>query len=247
MLIGVDLDKQSITYAAIFGLRSELRLSGDQYSWCVSIFYLGQLLSNWPAAYLLIRLPLRLFIGCTLLPGVVACVCVGLPHSFAGFMAARFRLGLTEGAISPSFVMLTSVFLQKSRASSSRSYMVFHDWLCSNYQSAHHVWHWSRQTFDRSRAGPLFSHCRYNHNLGVAVLLPSPNWYHKGLASDTASARYCNQEARDRSKHSWSGRFQPILSSRGTQITLRLALRVHGTWDYSYDCHHQGDISSVST
>ncbi|CAJ0538754.1 Ff.00g067110.m01.CDS01 [Fusarium sp. VM40] len=112
-LIDLDLDKQSITYAAIFGLRSDLDLHGEQYSWCVSMFYLGQLLSNWPAAYLLGRLPLRTFIGCTVVVWGVSCVCVGLPHNFAGLMAARFFLGLTEGAVSPAFVMLTSVWYKR--------------------------------------------------------------------------------------------------------------------------------------
>ncbi|KAH7194891.1 major facilitator superfamily domain-containing protein [Fusarium oxysporum] len=107
------LDKQSITYAAIFGLRSDLNLTGEEYSWCVSVFYLGQLLSNWPAAYLLGRLPLKTFIGCTIVVWGVACVCVGLPHNFGGMMAARFFLGLTEGAVSPAFVMLTSVWYKR--------------------------------------------------------------------------------------------------------------------------------------
>ncbi|KAH7223075.1 major facilitator superfamily domain-containing protein [Fusarium oxysporum] len=107
------LDKQSITYAAIFGLRSDLNLTGEEYSWCVSVFYLGQLLSNWPAAYLLGRLPLKTFIGCTIVVWGVACVCVGLPQKFGGMMAARFFLGLTEGAVSPAFVMLTSVWYKR--------------------------------------------------------------------------------------------------------------------------------------
>jgi MFS family permease len=107
------LDKQSITYAAIFGLRSDLNLTGEEYSWCVSVFYLGQLLSNWPAAYLLGRLPLKTFIGCTIVVWGVACVCVGLPQMFGGMMAARFFLGLTEGAVSPAFVMLTSVWYKR--------------------------------------------------------------------------------------------------------------------------------------
>ncbi|KAJ4252479.1 hypothetical protein NW762_011080 [Fusarium torreyae] len=107
------LDKQSITYAAIFGLRTDLKLHGEQYNWCVSMFYLGQLLSNWPAAYLLGRLPLKNFIGCTVVVWGVTCVCVGLPHTFPGLMAARFFLGLTEGAVSPAFVMLTSVWYKR--------------------------------------------------------------------------------------------------------------------------------------
>jgi hypothetical protein len=36
-----DLDKQSLSYAAVFDLITDLGLHGSQYSWCSSIFYIG--------------------------------------------------------------------------------------------------------------------------------------------------------------------------------------------------------------
>lgn len=35
------LDKQSLSYASVFGLITDLKLVGTQYSWCSSIFYIG--------------------------------------------------------------------------------------------------------------------------------------------------------------------------------------------------------------
>jgi hypothetical protein len=35
------LDKQSLSYASVFGLITDLGLKGTQYSWCSSIFYIG--------------------------------------------------------------------------------------------------------------------------------------------------------------------------------------------------------------
>lgn len=107
------MDKVAITYAAIFGLRTDLNLKGEEFNWCVSMFYLGQLVSNWPAAYLLGRLPLKGFVGCTIVVWGVTCICVGLPTNFTGMMVARFFLGLTEGAVSPAFVMLTSTWYKR--------------------------------------------------------------------------------------------------------------------------------------
>lgn len=52
-----------MTYAAVFGLRSDLNLSGSQYSWAVSLFYFGQLASEYPAIYLMSRLHLVRFVG----------------------------------------------------------------------------------------------------------------------------------------------------------------------------------------
>ena len=42
----VDLDKQSINYASVFGLREDLRLSRLDLSWAISIFYSGQCASE---------------------------------------------------------------------------------------------------------------------------------------------------------------------------------------------------------
>lgn len=62
----IDLDKQSINYAAVFGLSEDLKLTGSQFSWCVSLFYFGQLCSEYPAAYLMSRLPIIRFVGVTM-------------------------------------------------------------------------------------------------------------------------------------------------------------------------------------
>ena len=39
--IFADLDKQSLSYAAVFGLIEDLDLQGSQHSWCTSTFYFG--------------------------------------------------------------------------------------------------------------------------------------------------------------------------------------------------------------
>jgi ACS family allantoate permease-like MFS transporter len=62
----IDLDKQSINYAAIFGLSEDLELSGTEFSWAISLFYFGQLCSEYPAAYLMSRLPITVFVGVTM-------------------------------------------------------------------------------------------------------------------------------------------------------------------------------------
>lgn len=60
-----DIDKVSLGYAAIFGLIQDLNLKGNQYAWTNSIFLAGQLASEFPAIYLMSRLPLARFVGVT--------------------------------------------------------------------------------------------------------------------------------------------------------------------------------------
>lgn len=42
------------------------------------------------------------------------CMCLAAPKSFAGFAAVRFLLGFAEGAVSPAFITITSVWYRKN-------------------------------------------------------------------------------------------------------------------------------------
>ncbi|KAF9692789.1 hypothetical protein EKO04_008999 [Ascochyta lentis] len=108
------LDKQSLSYASVFGLLTDLSLTSMQYSWCSSIFYVGQLVAEYPFIYLMSKLPLTKFVGATVIIWGIVCMCLAAPQNFAGFAAVRFLLGFTEGAVSPAFVTITSIWYQKS-------------------------------------------------------------------------------------------------------------------------------------
>ncbi|KAK1625536.1 major facilitator superfamily domain-containing protein [Colletotrichum phormii] len=102
------LDKQSINYGSVFGLRKDLHLTGQDFSWIISLFYFGQLCSEYPAAYLMGRLPITLFVGITIIAWGAVGMTLGATHDFAGLAAARFFLGFAEGAVSPAFIIITS-------------------------------------------------------------------------------------------------------------------------------------------
>ncbi|KAL4916203.1 major facilitator superfamily domain-containing protein [Aspergillus aurantiobrunneus] len=112
------LDKQSLSYAGVFGLIEDLQLSNSQYSWCSSIFYVGQLVAEYPFIYLMSRLPLTKFVGATVILWGISCTCLAAPQNYAGFAAVRFLLGFTEGAVSPAFVTITSIWWRKGEHAS---------------------------------------------------------------------------------------------------------------------------------
>ncbi|RMZ11860.1 hypothetical protein D0864_00865 [Hortaea werneckii] len=112
------LDKQSLSYAGAFELITDLGLTNSQYSWCSSIFYVGQLISEFPIIYLLSRLHLTKFVGVTIILWGGLCMCLAAPQSFAGFAAVRFLLAIAEGAVSPAFVTITSVWYRKGEHAS---------------------------------------------------------------------------------------------------------------------------------
>ncbi|KAK8103207.1 hypothetical protein PG984_016353 [Apiospora sp. TS-2023a] len=107
------LDKQSLSYASVFGLITDLNMTSTQYSWCSSIFYVGQLVAEYPFIYLMSRLHLTKFVGATIVIWGIICMCLAAPQNFAAFAAVRFLLGFAEGAVSPSFVTMTAIWYRK--------------------------------------------------------------------------------------------------------------------------------------
>jgi MFS family permease len=107
------LDKQSLTYSAVFGLTTDLHMSGSVYSWCSSIFYLGQLGSEFVFIYLMSRFPLSKLVGITVVLWAIVCLCLAAPTTSQGFLTVRFFLGVTEGCVSPAFVTITSTWYRK--------------------------------------------------------------------------------------------------------------------------------------
>ena len=55
------IDKTTLSYAAIFGIRDDLHLHGTQYNWLSSIFYFGFLAWAFPTNFLMQRLPIGKF------------------------------------------------------------------------------------------------------------------------------------------------------------------------------------------
>ncbi|KAI4868448.1 MFS general substrate transporter [Hypoxylon rubiginosum] len=104
------LDKSSVNFASVFGLRQGTNLHGQDYSWSLSIFYFGYLVAQWPAGYLLQRLPVGKFIGSSVLAWGLLTIVTPACKSFAGLAVNRFFLGCCEAAVNPGFVLVLSMW-----------------------------------------------------------------------------------------------------------------------------------------
>lgn len=61
------LDKSALSYTAVLGLRDDLHLTGNEYSWSSAIYYFGYLVATYPiAGVLLVRLPVAKVISVTM-------------------------------------------------------------------------------------------------------------------------------------------------------------------------------------
>ncbi|KAI8657049.1 MFS domain-containing protein [Fusarium sp. Ph1] len=104
------IDKNTISYAAVFGLRQEIGLKGTEFSWASAIFYLGYMFWEFPTSMLLQRLPINYFMSATVVTWGTILMCHGAVHSFASLAVVRTLLGAFEAAIQPGTMLLFSMY-----------------------------------------------------------------------------------------------------------------------------------------
>lgn len=108
------LDKQTLSLASVMGLIQELGLIGTQYSWCGSIFYFGYLALSYPAAYLMVRLPLAKFLAICCILWATVLACHAATTNFTGLLVTRFFLGATESSLAPGFGLIIASFYARA-------------------------------------------------------------------------------------------------------------------------------------
>ena len=104
------VDKTTLSYAAIFGIREDLNLQGTQYSWLSSIFYFGFLAWAFPTNFLMQRLPIGKYLGFNICLWGVFLMIQAAAKNFAGLAALRAFAGAAEACADPSFMLITSMW-----------------------------------------------------------------------------------------------------------------------------------------
>ncbi|ORY25824.1 major facilitator superfamily domain-containing protein [Naematelia encephala] len=104
------MDKNSLSYAAIEGIKKATHLTASQYSWLGSIVYFGYLGGDIPAVYFLQKFDLvRYFSIMTIAWGIVV-ACQAACSSFAGLAVCRFLLGFIEVCTVPACFHITASY-----------------------------------------------------------------------------------------------------------------------------------------
>ncbi|KAI1078004.1 MFS general substrate transporter [Whalleya microplaca] len=105
------LDRTNVGNARLYGLEKDVGMTDHQYDQGLAVFYATYILSEIPSNLILKKLTPQVWLPClTFFWGVVA-MCLGFVQNFAGFVAARALLGLTEGGLLPGMVLyLSSIY-----------------------------------------------------------------------------------------------------------------------------------------
>jgi sugar phosphate permease len=104
------IDKTTLSYAAIFGIKDDLNLQGTQYSWLSSIFYFSFLVWAFPTNFLMQRLPLSKYLGFNIFLWGFFLMLQAACHSFETLSVLRALAGAAEACSDPSFMLITCMW-----------------------------------------------------------------------------------------------------------------------------------------
>ena len=102
-----------MSFAAVYGLREDTNLKGQDYSWLSSIFYFGYLAMEFPALWLLTKVPIGKYMGILIMLWGAALMAMAGCHNFAGLAVVRFFLGVFEASLLPCCILLTSIWWRR--------------------------------------------------------------------------------------------------------------------------------------
>lgn len=108
------VDKVALGTAAIYGLRTDTHLVGQQYSWLGSILSLGALTGMFPSSYLIHRLPSAKYLCACSVGWSTMALLMASCTNWSSLMAVRFFMGCFEAIIVPGISLIIASWYRKS-------------------------------------------------------------------------------------------------------------------------------------
>lgn len=117
------LDKTTISYTAVMGMRKDTHLVGQDYSNVAMMFYIGFLAAEFPTQYLAQRISrLGKYLGANVMIWGVVLACMSATSSYAGMMICRTLLGVFEAPVAPILVLIIAMWYKKGEQGRRVSY-----------------------------------------------------------------------------------------------------------------------------
>ncbi|KAH7011156.1 major facilitator superfamily domain-containing protein [Ilyonectria destructans] len=112
-----SLDKGTLNFASIMGIKDDAKLVGQEYQWLGTILYIGILVGEYPQNFLLQKLPLAKMLSVNVFIWGLVVSCSAASTNFASLMAVRFLLGFFESCVQPAMMLLTSMWYTREEQS----------------------------------------------------------------------------------------------------------------------------------
>ena len=124
------LDKTTISYTSIMGMRTDTHLHGQDYSNVSMMFYVGFLAAEFPTQYFAQRISrLGKYLGVNVMLWGVVLASMAATNSYASLMVQRTLLGIFEACVAPILVLIIAMWYKKGEQGRRVSFF----YVCNRY------------------------------------------------------------------------------------------------------------------
>ena len=103
-------DKTSLSVQAVFGIREDTNLVGEQFNWLSTIFYLAYMTAEAPGNWLMQKCNVSVFLAIVMFFWGIIGMCIAFAKNFTHLMIFRAFQGALECTISPTFMLITGTW-----------------------------------------------------------------------------------------------------------------------------------------
>jgi MFS family permease len=95
-------------------LEDDLGITDVQYQTCVSILFVGYVITGVPSNMLMTRIKPSLFLCCIMITWSILSICTAFSKNFVGLLLTRFFLGVVEAPYYPGALLIISNFYTRT-------------------------------------------------------------------------------------------------------------------------------------
>ncbi|KAF9458833.1 MFS general substrate transporter [Collybia nuda] len=104
------VDKTTLSYAAIFNIKKDLKLGKQEYSWLSSLFYFGWVAWALPTNLLMQKFPLNKYLAVNIMLWGILLMAQAASRNFTDLAILRVLSGAAEATADPAFVLITATW-----------------------------------------------------------------------------------------------------------------------------------------
>lgn len=116
------IDKGTLSFASIMGIRLDTNLQGPEYSWLTTCIYIAILIVEYPTNWILQRVPIGKYLAFNIIVWSIILGCHSIAKNFTHLIVLRTLLGIFEAACQPTFVVLSSMWYKREEQASRITY-----------------------------------------------------------------------------------------------------------------------------
>ncbi|KAL7269146.1 hypothetical protein RUND412_008199 [Rhizina undulata] len=116
------LDKGTMSFASIMGIRTDTGLVNQQYSWLTTCIYLAVLTVEYPTNWIIQRVPIAKYLGINIILWGGTLALHAACKNFKGLVTVRTLLGIFEACCQPIFIVLSSMWYRREEQAATVAY-----------------------------------------------------------------------------------------------------------------------------